>query len=130
MRRFLAIVWTALLGVSCNDITAVGGTSGITGRLTRSPMCPVERTPPDPGCEPAALAAPLQVRDESGRVVARTTSGTDGQYKVALAPGHYVIHGLPVSPSGSFPTPPAPVEVNVSDHAWTTVDLGYDTGIR
>jgi len=93
-------------------------------------MCPVERTPPDPGCEPAALAAPLQVRDESGRVVARTTSGTDGQYKVALAPGHYVIHGLPVSPSGSFPTPPAPVEVNVSDHAWTTVDLGYDTGIR
>jgi len=130
MRLALGTVLAALVGLSCNDITSVDGSSGITGLLTMSPTCPVERTPPEPGCEPAPLAARVQVRDESGRVVARTTSGTDGQYKVALAPGHYVIHGLPVSPTGSFPTPPAPVEVNVSDHAWTTVDLGYDTGIR
>jgi len=129
MRMALGTVLAALVGLSCNQMTSVEVSSGIVGRLTRSPMCPVERTPPDPGCEPAALAAPLQVRDESGRVVARTTSGTDGQYKVALSPGHYVLHGLAVSPTG-FPTPPAPVEVDVSDHAWTTVDLDYDTGIR
>ena len=130
MRKLLGIVLTALVGVSCNDMTSVDGTSGILGSLTRSPMCPVERTPPDPGCEPAPLAARLQVLDDSGRVVARTSSGPDGQYKVALAPGRYVLQALPVSPAGSFPMPPSPVEVDVTDHAWTSVDLGYDTGIR
>jgi hypothetical protein len=69
------------------------------------------------------------VRDAADEVVTRVTSATDGRYAVALAPGRYFLHSLPVSDS-FLPAPPAPVEVDVPGQAWVTVDVDYDTGIR
>ena len=129
MRPVLAVVLVAAMAASCSNSTTVVE-SGIRGRVTKSPTCPVETDPPTPGCEPAPLVATLEVRDEDGNTVARVTSDRDGAYRVALKPGHYFLHPLPSPPPPSFPMPPSPVEVSVTDRAWITVDFDYDTGIR
>jgi hypothetical protein len=115
---------------SCSNTTTVDQLSGIQGRVTSSPTCPVETVPPALECEPAPLVATLEVRDEDGNTLVRVTSGRDGRYRVALDPGQYLLHALPVSAPASFPWPPRPVEVSVRDRAWNTIDLDYDTGIR
>ena len=62
--------------------------------------------------------------------MARVSSDTNGRYEVALAPGRYFLHPLPLSPTAHLPAPPPPVEVNVPERVWIHIDLDYDTGIR
>jgi len=103
--------------------TSVKGT--LVGRVTLSPICPVERNPPDPNCAPKGYQTNITVR-KNGQVVTSATSDANGQYRLTLAPGEYQIEpkGGQVMPRCSAET--AVVKANVA----TTLDLSCDTGIR
>jgi hypothetical protein len=129
-RRALFVA-TVLMG-ACLLAVFVGGCgakpapsdSGVQGHVTIGPVSPVEQ----PGVtNDRPYVATLHIRRASGnRVVAETTSAADGSYKVALAPGNYVLE-----PVGGSPVPTAqPQAFTVVAHSFTTVDVSYDSGIR
>jgi len=102
----------------------------LVGVATAGPVCPVERNPPDPACAPRpVVGATIVVLDNSGREVARTTTGADGTYRVAVPAGNVRVEAAPVA--GLMGTP-APIDavVPAGPGAWLRVDLAYDTGIR
>src|SRR3954452_3234914 len=71
---------------------ALGAGSGIRGRVTSSPTCPVERMPPDPQCAPRGFVARVRVRRQSDHhVVTRITTRSDGRFQIALRPGRYLV---------------------------------------
>jgi hypothetical protein len=108
---------------------AIGQASGIRGRVTSSPTCPVERTPPDPACAPRGFAARVRIeRASDGQVVARLRASGDGRFSVALAPGRYRVIARPGS--GQLPTCPSAVKATVRSGRYTRVAIDCDSGIR
>lgn len=105
------------------------GESGIRGVVTAGPTCPVVTDPPDPNCAERPVAgAELVIRDANAAQVARATSGADGRFAVALAPGAYEVSPQPVD--GLMGTP-APLEVRVEvGEPSEQLAISYDTGIR
>jgi hypothetical protein len=103
--------------------------SGIAGRVQLGPQCPVQTEDHPCADEPAAgsrVTVAKQLPGESyaaGEVVARTTTDADGTYRVAVAPGKYVV----TADAGmSFEL----MDVRVTAGASATVDIPCDTGIR
>lgn len=115
--------------VACSS-QAASPTGTIAGRAVAGPVCPVETTPPDPACAPMPVAgAVVVVAMPGGGEVARTTTGDDGAFSVAVEAGTYAVSGEPVE--GLMGAPKSPVTVQVEDAATTDeVLLEYDTGIR
>ncbi|MDO8562941.1 MAG: hypothetical protein Q7S25_03750 [Candidatus Limnocylindria bacterium] len=110
-------------------LAACGGaapTGGIEGRVLAGPTCPVQRIPPDPGCADRPIAIALEVVSGSGSVVARTESGSDGVFRIAVAPGRYTVRSGAGRPLPALR--PTPVEVPAT--GWVTLELQADTGIR
>jgi hypothetical protein len=104
--------------------------SGISGRVTSSPTCPVERYPPDPSCAPRGLRADIRVVRLSDRhVVARLTTHADGRFGVRLRPARYSLRARPAS-GGTLPRCPAPVKKTVRRGHYTRVAIDCDSGIR
>jgi hypothetical protein len=68
----------------------------------------------------------VEARDPAGHVAATARSGSDGRYRLALAPGQY---SLAVASSGPFPRCPT-LAATVVAGKLATVDVGCDTGIR
>jgi hypothetical protein len=102
----------------------------LVGTATAGPVCPVERYPPDPACAPRTVrGATIVVRDAGGREIARTTTGADGTYRVAVPAGTVQVEAEPV-PSVMHAPAPIVVLVPAGPAAWVRVDLSYDTGIR
>lgn len=102
--------------------------TGIGGTATAGPVCPVEKNPPDPACAPRPVAGAVVIfRDASGAEVARATTGADGTFFADLAPGGYIVEAQPVK--GLMGTA-GPQSVTVNDGVASTIQLGYDTGIR
>ncbi len=97
--------------------------SGIRGLVLRGPTQPVCTigTP----CEEPAASENLTVR-RSGRIVARVRTGSDGRFRVALAPGRYTV----VTTATSFGRTAPAVSDLVSSGSYTRVTLRIDTGIR
>ena len=105
----------------------VGGATGIAGRVTAGPTCPVVRVG-DPTCDPRPVpGAVIVVRTMDGAIVARATADADGAYSIGLPPGMYSVTSEPVA---GFPAAPGPTQVTVLANAQTPVDIGFDTGIR
>ena len=132
-RGLLTLVLTAAAIVAgCSSSTTPPSASGplrtgITGRATAGPMCPVEQ-PGDPACDPRPVAnAEIVVQDLAGAEVARTRTNADGTFSVPVPPGDYVVVGLAAE---GLMGVPEPSRVTVTDGQVTTVDLAYDTGIR
>jgi hypothetical protein len=112
-----------------NAVPATGG-PWIIGTATAGPVCPVERYPPDPACAPRPVAgATITVHGAGGQVIATTTTGTDGSYRVAVPTGSVQVVAAPVA---GLMRAPAPIDVvaPAGSSAWVRVDLSYDTGIR
>jgi hypothetical protein len=61
--------------------------------------------------------------------VVTVRSNSDGRFRVALAPGTYVVRPLPMH-NQPFPRPPATSDVQVAGGEFTHVTITYDTGIR
>jgi hypothetical protein len=99
--------------------------SGVEGRVTAGPTCPVER--PDRPCPPRPVETGLHLIDPSGSEVAAGRSGPDGSFRVGAPAGRYTLRADYGSGRvGGCP----PVAVNVSAGRYTHVDLECDTGIR
>jgi len=114
----------ALFGLTaCGSPVATD--SGIQGRVTAGPTCPVER--PDMLCPDLPYAAKLSILSSPDRrTVASVKADESGDFTVLLPPGTYIIH--PESP-GVMPFA-SELVVQVRPHEFTLQDIVYDTGIR
>lgn len=101
------------------------GGSGIAGRVTAGPTCPVV-TAANPCEDRPLVGAPVVVLDASGREVGRVMTDADGHYAITLPAGPYSVEPQPIE---GVMRAPEPTQVTVED-GFTTVDMSYDTGIR
>ena len=109
-----------LLVAACSPIN-----SGIEGRITAGPACPVMQA--DVPCPDQPYAGSLSILAQDGRkAVATVTADATGYYRVAVRPGTYIIH--PESP-GVLPSG-EDIVVVVQSNQYTHQDIVYDTGIR
>lgn len=127
----LTVALTGLLLAGCGDHSS-GTTldqSGVIGRVHLGPQCPVE-TEGDPCEDKPAAGSKVTVAKQrpgdsyaGGEVVARTTTDADGNYRVAVAPGKYVVTadaGMSCERK----------DARVGAGAYSKVDISCDTGIR
>jgi hypothetical protein len=115
---------TGCAGTSREESSSDSGVSGLTvvdrgcAALRGSTPCPTE---------------PLRARVEAVRAGSTATAGwtesdADGRFRLALAPGQYVLH--PQNLSGA-PVPTAmPVAVEVRSGSYVEVTLQFDSGVR
>ncbi|MCV0404014.1 MAG: carboxypeptidase-like regulatory domain-containing protein [Chloroflexi bacterium] len=100
----------------------------VSGAVVASPICPVERQPPDPDCAPRPVSgASLTFADPDGEVVGTAVTDEVGEFLVSLPMGTYVVTGERVE--GLAGEPP-PMEIDVGPAGMTDLVLEYDTGIR
>jgi hypothetical protein len=127
MRRLSILLLLVLSAtVACGDGAAGDGTSGIEGRVTIGPQCPVmqEGSP----CPDAPYVATVRVLRD-GASVATGRSGQDGSFRISVAPGEYVVDGVPLEENGIAMVRVQP-RVVVTAGGYTQVDLSFDSGIR
>ena len=101
----------------------IGGT-GVRGRVTAGPTCPVER--PDQPCPPNPVHGRVDVLDATGRTVADATTDDEGRYAISLPSGQYTLRVLS---DGPFPRCPD-TAVSVTEASPVTSNIDCDTGIR
>jgi hypothetical protein len=126
MKRFALLGVAILVLGACGRGSGGDASSGIQGRVTIGPTCPVERL--DSPCPDAPSVATVRVMSGSD-VVASGTSAKDGTFRIAVPPGTYAVQAEP--PSGGGIARGIPVN-NVVVHAgtFTHVDVVIDSGIR
>ncbi len=99
----------------------------ISGTVTLSPTCPVERIPPDPSCAPKPYATAIDIMASGSTKILKTIqSDASGAFKVNLTPGSYVLqaHG-----GNTLPRCLA-VSVVVKSNQYNNTNISCDTGIR
>lgn len=128
--RPVVLVLGAVILASCTPAASPApAQTVIEVRANAGPVCPVETVPPDPACEPRAVAgAPIFVMPADGRdvIVAQGTTGEDGIVRLDVPPGAYIVIG------GDMPGlmgQPSPTAVTVGS-APLSITITYDTGIR
>ncbi|MBI5881449.1 DUF333 domain-containing protein [archaeon] len=104
-------------------------TGYLEGKITIGPICPVERYPPDPNCQPKqeTFDAWKVAVMKQGVKVAELNPALDGSFSILLPAGRYVIdfvthHGIG---GGALPA-----DITVRAAGTTTLDIDIDTGIR
>lgn len=100
--------------------------SGLAGRVILGPLCPVER--PGMVCS-RPLAATLRVDRADGSFVADVRSDAQGRFALGVTQGSYAVLPLQLHPNTSLPYGRR-ITVKVAAHAFTWIDVYYDTGIR
>ena len=103
--------------------------SGVAGQVHLGPQCPVETAGEPCEDQPAAnvdVTVSVQLPGESytaGEVVARATTDADGTFRIAVAPGEYVVTAV-AGMSCEL------MDARVTSGAYAEVDIPCDTGIR
>ena len=98
--------------------------SGVTGRVTAGPTCPVER--PDEPCADKPVETTLRLLRKDGSVAATEKSFSDGSFRMIVAPGSYrLVADWPSRIGGC-----GPVEVSVEYGRFSYTEVSCDTGIR
>ncbi|HEY7874822.1 MAG TPA: carboxypeptidase-like regulatory domain-containing protein [Actinomycetota bacterium] len=113
-------------------VQIVGSTEngrGLVGQATQSPTCAAQSEGED--CMVPLRDAPIRVKDDDGKIVARYTTGPDGYYALGLEPGAYVMIAGRVD-DDDLPYPPRRrrFEVRRAHRGPVTIDAPYDSGIR
>jgi|SRR5437764_6336823 len=126
-RRALTIVAiTAAAAAAYGSPVAAARTrprSGVVGRVTAGPTCPVEEA--GHPCPPQPVSGTIKAQKAS-RTVAHARSDANGTYSMRLAPGRYT---LVVQTGSTFPRCPT-TPVTVPRGQVVTVNITCDTGIR
>ena len=99
--------------------------SGITGKVSMGPTCPVERIPPDPNCADKPYAN-AQVIVTGGGKQYKTQTDSLGNFTIKTTSGSFTIT---IPPINVFPSC-ADTQVVVIEGKFSTVDISCDTGIR
>jgi hypothetical protein len=128
MKRLALLVFLPVVLVACaGEIHQGSVTSGIQGRATIGPQCPVEIA--GSPCPDAPFAASVVIRRTNGDPVLDTETGDDGRFHIPLPPGTYTIEAKPLQQGGiarMLPMDPVTVRTGV----YTTVAISFDSGIR
>lgn len=125
----IAMVVSSLAGCSAQDPGTTRDRSGVAGRVHLGPQCPVETEGDTCEDKPAAgskvtVATPLPGNPEAGGdVVARTTTDADGNFRVVVPPGMYVV-------TAQAGVSCELMNIRVTPGAYSKVDIPCDTGIR
>ena len=121
---FLALLLT--FGSVSSGQTEPDRGSGIEGVTTVSPTRPgpIRAGSAVPNAAPLPNAV-FTVETDNGRVTSFTTDN-QGQFRVSLKPGHYVI----TLAEHRFPRPCGPFEIDVESAKMTKVEWRCDTGMR
>jgi len=122
MRARIAAAALCILSVAAVPAEATAA-SGLRGVVLRGPITPVCRI--GERCDAPAAHVTL-VFSGAGRVVARTRTGADGRFRVALRPGRYAVRTTRVG----FERTVTPARVGVPTGRYARVTFRIDTGIR
>jgi hypothetical protein len=115
-----------LLPASPTDNPAVPE-SGIMGRVTIGPACPVVRV--ESPCPDRPYQTTLTVTDPLGeQVIAKIETDASGKFRLALPPGDYRL--VPTTPSPAAPPQAQPMPFHLDARQWLELDVVYDSGIR
>jgi hypothetical protein len=116
-----------LIGAGCASAATIAPSSGIEGLTIVDSGCPPAHgaTP----CPDRPLPARLTVtRAQSGHTVAEARSDAAGRFRIALPPGRYVVHATNLR--GDVVPAAAPQTCRVRKHAFTTLTVHFDSGVR
>lgn len=103
-----------------------GNVSTLRGLVTLSPICPVERMPPDPQCAPKPYQTKIEAfSSESGKLIKSTQTGIDGHFTLMLPFGNYRIQ----AGTGTIHPSCPPITLSLKT-VTTSIDISCDTGIR
>ena len=125
MRPIVVMILLALVSTGCSSNTT-SSDSGIVGQVFLGPTCPVET--PGIDCADKPYRATLTVLTSSNKRVTSFETDQDGNFRINLLPGDYVLH--PEMPPGQllpFATDQAFI---VQTGHFTILEVDYDTGIR
>jgi hypothetical protein len=131
LARQLGLLLVVLAACSPPGSPSADGQLGtVDVEVIAGPICPVERDPPDPECEPRRVGgARVIVQPGDGRdiVVAEATADAAGHAIIELPAGDYVVVGAEVEGLMGLPEP---VMLTVAAGRTVPLTLAYDTGIR
>ena len=133
LKRIFGITFLAgLFFISGCDKQTSQEAGFLEGVITIGPICPVETDPPEPGCLPTAetyKAYPVSVMTSNGkRKVTQINPALDGSFSSELAPGNYLV--ILEKEQNIIGSSNLPVEVSISSHDKTLLNIDIDTGIR
>lgn len=122
---------TILLSAGCGEqgSPAASPDSGVTGLVHLGPQCPVE-TLDDPCDDKPAAGVTVTVSKQlpgeayaAGETVARGTTDAQGAFRIAVAPGAYVV-------TADAGMSCELMDARVTAGSYAEVDVPCDTGIR
>jgi hypothetical protein len=119
-----------LLVNSCTQATSryplATPSSGIEGFVTEGPMCPGPVAVGNNNCPDKPYQATLSILGSGNKVITRFETDPSGYFKIAVAPGTYILH-----PESNNVMPHAADQtVVVTPDQFTQVIMIYDTGMR
>jgi hypothetical protein len=117
----------------CDKLQSFSGDNGfLEGVINIGPICPVQRDPPDPGCQPTAetyKAYPVSIWTADGkRKIKLISPALDGTYRTELAPGNYLV--ILERDQSKIGVSNLPLNVSIVPKEYTLLDVNIDTGIR
>lgn len=123
----IGIVACLLILSGCTQIIQTGT---LSGTVSIGPLCPVERNPPDPQCQPTLETYknyPISIHSYDGTQVAQIMPLLNGSYSLALVEGQYIIDSDKPSRIGNANLPQ---NITITHGETTIFDIMIDTGIR
>jgi hypothetical protein len=99
----------------------------LNGTIVAAPSCPVETS--DLPCPPKPVPnRQISIESTDGKVVATTTTDSNGRFSVNLAPGIYTLKVMPGATA--LPIQRKPVSVTIVAGKTISVQIELDSGIR
>ena len=101
--------------------------SGIRGKVTIGPTCPVERVPADPNCADKPFQAGFNIKNNAGQIIKAFTSDANGVFSAELPSGIFVITNIPAP--GTYPRFSSQ-NITVLPGKYLDLNLQFDSGLR
>jgi hypothetical protein len=124
MNRLISLALVIILLAACTPSQASAIESGVEGRVTIGPICPVVRL--DQPCPDQPYRATLTELNPAGKKIAQIRTDVNGLYRLALLSGDYNMH--PESPNVMPHAQDQPFTVIAGQ--FTKLEIVYDSGIR